>query len=128
VLTSCLSWLSGVAVSVAPRRDGRVHRKGENGVQPAVGQPGSRRARATAWVRVWTPRKALDVACEQPEGVAFLIPVRLEECEIPERLNRWQWVDLFSHSGDKKLLRVLRSHAGEGRAGIAPHIERLREL
>ena len=52
-------------------------------------------------------RKALDVADEQPEGVAFLIPVRLEECEIPERLRRWQWVDLFKERGYERLLRVL---------------------
>ena len=49
----------------------------------------------------------LDVADEQPEGVAFLIPVRLEECEIPERLKRWQWVDLFDDDGYTRLLRGL---------------------
>src|SRR5438270_7379352 len=30
---------------------------------------------------------ALDVADEQPEGTIFLIPVRLEECNVPERLK-----------------------------------------
>src|SRR5262249_6077427 len=40
-------------------------------------------------------RHALDVADEQPEGRIFLIPLRLEECDIPDRLARWQWVDLF---------------------------------
>jgi hypothetical protein len=54
-------------------------------------------------------KKALDVADEQPEGVAFLIPVRLEECEIPDRLSEWQWVDLFEDSGYDRLLRVLKS-------------------
>jgi diadenosine tetraphosphatase ApaH/serine/threonine PP2A family protein phosphatase len=33
-------------------------------------------------------RYALDVADEQPEGAIFLIPLRLEECEVPERLRR----------------------------------------
>jgi molecular chaperone DnaK (HSP70) len=54
-------------------------------------------------------RKALDVADEQPEGVAFLIPVRLEECEIPTRLNQWQYVDLFKSDGYDRLVRGLRA-------------------
>src|SRR4051794_29605167 len=37
---------------------------------------------------------ALDVADEQPEGAAYIIPVRLEPCEVPLRLSRWQWVNL----------------------------------
>jgi hypothetical protein len=36
-------------------------------------------------------RYALDVADEQPDGTIFLIPVRLEECDVPERLRRWHW-------------------------------------
>ena len=38
---------------------------------------------------------ALDVADQQPEGRIFLIPVRLEECMVPDRLSRWQCVDLL---------------------------------
>ena len=34
---------------------------------------------------------ALDVAEEQPEGSIFLIPVMLTDCDVPERLRRWQW-------------------------------------
>lgn len=54
---------------------------------------------------------ALDVADEQPEGKIFLIPLRLEECEIPERVQRWQWVDGFTDNGYRKLIRVLRNRA-----------------
>ncbi len=50
---------------------------------------------------------ALDVADEQPEGTIFAIPVRLEECSVPERLSRLQWVDLFVDSGYARLLRAL---------------------
>ena len=39
---------------------------------------------------------ALDVADEKPEGTIFIIPARLEDCDIPERINRFHWVDLFS--------------------------------
>jgi CheY-like chemotaxis protein len=52
-------------------------------------------------------RQALDLADHQPEGTTFLIPVRLEPCEAPDRLRRWQWVDLFQPSGFKHLVRAL---------------------
>jgi hypothetical protein len=52
---------------------------------------------------------ALDVADEQPEGGIFLIPVRLENCDVPERLRRWQWVDLFEKRGYDKLVKALRT-------------------
>jgi len=52
-------------------------------------------------------RRALEVADEQPEGSTFIIPVRLDDCVIPDSLGRWQWVDLFGDSGYGRLLRVL---------------------
>ena len=54
---------------------------------------------------------ALDVADKQPEGAIFLIPLRLEECEVPKRLRRWQWVNLFQEKGYERLLRALRERA-----------------
>ena len=54
-------------------------------------------------------RFALDVADEQPEGTIFLIPVRLEECEVPDRLARWQWVDIYQPGGYERLLRTLET-------------------
>jgi len=54
-------------------------------------------------------RYALDVADEQPEGAIFLIPLRLEECEVPQRLRRWQWENLFEERGYERLLRALRA-------------------
>ncbi len=51
---------------------------------------------------------ALDVADEQPEGTIFLIPVKLEECNVPERLGRWQWVSIFEQSGYSLLKRALQ--------------------
>jgi hypothetical protein len=50
---------------------------------------------------------ALDVAAQQPEGHIFIIPVRLQDCEVPERLKRWQWVKLFESSGYERLVRAL---------------------
>jgi hypothetical protein len=54
---------------------------------------------------------ALDVANEQPEGAIFLIPLRLEECELPESLKRWQWVNYFDENGYSRLMRALRYRA-----------------
>lgn len=54
---------------------------------------------------------ALDIADEQPEGAIFLIPLKLEECDIPERLRRWQWVNYYEPEGFEKLLRTLRIRA-----------------
>ena len=52
-------------------------------------------------------RFALDVADEKPEGTSYLIPLRLEECQVPERLRRWQWVDFFAEGGYDKLVKAL---------------------
>jgi TIR domain len=54
---------------------------------------------------------ALDVADEQPEGTIFIIPLKLEECEIPDRLRRWQWVMLSDKKGYKQLIDALRLRA-----------------
>jgi formylglycine-generating enzyme required for sulfatase activity len=55
---------------------------------------------------------ALDVADEQPEDTIFLIPLKLEECEVPERLSRWQWVNHFDPNGYARLMKALRARAG----------------
>ncbi len=54
-------------------------------------------------------KHALDVADEQPEGSIFLIPVRLEHCELPDRLQKWHWVNLFEEDGYAKLVKSLRA-------------------
>jgi hypothetical protein len=53
-------------------------------------------------------RDALDLADEQPEDSIFLVPVRLEECEVPTRLRHLHYVDLFEDIGYSKLVRALR--------------------
>jgi hypothetical protein len=52
-------------------------------------------------------KDALDAADERPEGMIFLIPTRLEECEVPDRLRDRQWVDLFNPRGFDLLLKSL---------------------
>lgn len=56
-------------------------------------------------------KAALDAADEKPEGTIFIIPVRLEDCDVPDRLSIYQWVDLFAKGGYNKLIRALISRA-----------------
>jgi hypothetical protein len=63
-------------------------------------------------------RYAIDLAGEKPPGAVFLIPVRLEDCEILASLEELQFIDWFKHDGYEKLLRVLRERAKE--VGIQP--------
>ena len=71
---------------------------------------------------------ALDKALEMPEGRIFLIPVRLESCEVPRRLSDYQWVDLFSENGYERLMLALKLRAEQigaeppGRKGWLPKI------
>ncbi|CAG0931645.1 Serine/threonine-protein kinase Pkn1 [Thermoflexales bacterium] len=54
---------------------------------------------------------ALDVADEQPEDAVFLIPLKLEECDVPDRLSLWHAVSLFRVDGYERLLKALRLRA-----------------
>jgi hypothetical protein len=56
---------------------------------------------------------ALDVADEQPEGSIFIIPVKLEECEVPDRLNHWHWVNLEDVNGYQRLVEALNRRADD---------------
>jgi hypothetical protein len=56
-------------------------------------------------------RMVLDRADEMPEGTIFLIPARLEDCSVPERLQKYQWVNLFEEEGYRKLLQALHIRA-----------------
>lgn len=52
-------------------------------------------------------KQALDVAEEQPEGTIFIIPVRLEPCDVPDRLADLQGVDLFDEGSYGRLKKAL---------------------
>lgn len=54
--------------------------------------------------------RALSAAEEMPEGKVYIIPVRLDDCTIPDRLSQWQSVDLFHPDGYPRL----RTTLGEG--------------
>jgi WD40 repeat protein len=54
---------------------------------------------------------ALEKALEIPAGRIFIIPARFEDCEVPQSLDRYQWVDLFEEDGFPKLMKSLRMRA-----------------
>ncbi len=56
-------------------------------------------------------RIALDAADEKPEGTIFIIPIRLEECSVPERISQFHWVDLFEKDGYEHLFKALQLRA-----------------
>jgi DNA-binding response OmpR family regulator len=58
-------------------------------------------------------KHALDVADEQPQDAIFIVPLKLSACDVPERLRRWQWIDMQQRDGYQQLLRSLRRRAAE---------------
>ena len=50
---------------------------------------------------------ALDVLPELQQGDIYIIPIRLEECHVPESLSLFHWIDYFHNDGWQHLLRAL---------------------
>lgn len=50
---------------------------------------------------------ALDAADERPEGTIYIIPARLEECQVPLRLNHLHYTNLYEEGGYEALLGSL---------------------
>jgi hypothetical protein len=60
---------------------------------------------------------ALDAAAEKPDGTIFIIPIRLDPCDVPDRLLPYQYVDYFGDDEHKdrvysSLIAALKSRAG----------------
>ena len=63
-------------------------------------------------------RYALECAEEIPLDRAYVVPVRLNRCRVPDRLGEYQWVDLFPDwsTGIAQLQRALDySSSGKGK-------------
>jgi len=59
---------------------------------------------------------ALDTWKELLDSDIYLIPVRLEDCEVPESLRDFQWVDPFEAGGWTRLVKAIQ--VGMERRGI----------
>jgi hypothetical protein len=53
-------------------------------------------------------RDALDIWQEMLDSDIYLIPVRLEDCEVPERLRKFHWVNLFEEDGWTRLVKAIQ--------------------
>jgi len=52
----------------------------------------------------------LELALERPDGQSFILPLRLDDCEIPHRIRMWQYADYFpKERRDKTFKKLLRS-------------------
>lgn len=56
-------------------------------------------------------KDALEKAQEKPDGTIFLIPVRWDDCKVPSKLAKYQYVDMFTPDGYEKLLKALSVRA-----------------
>lgn len=54
---------------------------------------------------------ALDIADEKPDGTIYIIPLKLERCDVPGRLSSWHWGNYYEKGSYKKLLHSLKKRA-----------------
>jgi hypothetical protein len=55
-------------------------------------------------------RSALDVADEKPQNSRFIIPVKLEDCAIPVKLQDWEPVNYYEQTGWDRLLSAFNTY------------------
>ncbi len=65
-------------------------------------------------------RDALEILQNLPETNIFLIPLRLAALELPESLNKFQWVDWFQPDGRDRLLAAVKEAFNRQVVGIQP--------
>ena len=54
-------------------------------------------------------KMALDAWEELPEGTIYTIPVRFDDCDVPEPFRRYHWANLFEPSGFDRIVRAIRT-------------------
>lgn len=65
---------------------------------------------------------ALEQARMRPPSQVYIMPVRIDGCEIPEQFERWQCLDLREENASKKLLDAIQHATGDGaRAPASDH-------
>ena len=53
-------------------------------------------------------KNALDIWQEKLDSDIYLIPVRLQDCKVPESLCKFQWVNLFEEDGWTRLVKAIQ--------------------
>jgi hypothetical protein len=65
---------------------------------------------------------ATEIQKEKPEGTIFLIPIQLEECDIPYSLKSVQWGKYFEIDGYEKIVKALNQRASQLNRKVAEKI------
>jgi TIR domain-containing protein len=52
-------------------------------------------------------RQALELYQEIPEGQSFLMVIRLDDCEVPEDLRKYQWLNLTDKDAITQLVTAI---------------------
>jgi hypothetical protein len=56
-------------------------------------------------------KQAMKYAEEKPEGMIYVIPIRLDDCEPPQFIREYQWVDY--PAGYPRLYKALQRRAAD---------------
>jgi energy-coupling factor transporter ATP-binding protein EcfA2 len=70
--------------------------------------------------RTLNPEIRMAVELQRERSNIFIIPVRLERCEIPDALSDLQWVDLFLEGSFTRLKRAIYSAMERRKDRLAP--------
>lgn len=73
-------------------------------------------------------RFVLDIALEKPEGTIFVIPLRMDDCEVPRRLRSLQYADYFPENRDSAYNRLIASLKERQSALKPPMIDSVQEI
>lgn len=68
-------------------------------------------------------REALDVWRQKLNSDIYLIPIKLEDCEVPETLANFQWLNFYETKGFEKLIEALQTGIQRLGAASSPHVQ-----
>jgi hypothetical protein len=71
--------------------------------------------------RGYVPREvklALDTLEDVSKGEIHTIPIRLDECAVPELFHDLQWCDLFEEDGFERLVQAIRAGMSSSSGGF----------
>lgn len=54
---------------------------------------------------------ALEVLDNIPSGKVFVLPVKLDNCEVPEEFMKFHWINYYEEGGGDKLINTLKEHS-----------------
>lgn len=63
---------------------------------------------------------ALEVWREKLEDDIYFIPVRLEVCEVPDQISRFQWIDAFESGWFERIVKALRYGVAQTNSAPSP--------